>query len=1347
MKKETTLTKGPQMMKNLGAILTLVILIVSCAKDRPVEIAQTSSHNLLEIKDFQGKEYDLETMEAKSEGSIFTNANNVTVEKSSQLINDFKLVSYKTDSPLFEDVPFFGKEKSRYKLKYEVTDKKLIIYKVAQKSDLPFQEMTYAKKLNDGSYKVPMVGYPVTLYKLVRRENANKELTHQLDKVAVYNISEATHFDINYNGREDFEVVTKNNVFKANLFEGEWFYAATVVSASPEKANSIGRDVSMDFKARSVSRIKFVKRSNGLAGLNLNIDENIDASDDINLQETINIPAEYFDYKIKKNGSRIELKEEKIGDDHPERRPFEQREYVELDFSQIISALTKGRGGLNKDDAILESLEIANEYLGFVVYHPSDEVRIRYALRKAHTPLEGRVYYKDDRKVFGFFKTTKFAILNHRYEREDARQRLVKLNRFYPKDGKITYFFSKTTPDHMKEAGRRSIQAWDKAFRQAGTGIRIVLDESKTVNLGDIRYNIINIVDTKDGARLLGYGPSIVDSESGEIISATSNIYANPFRESWISILRNYVRNKIGMFETTNIGVSSPEKMTFYNSFIDKVLDKADTPLPLKEDRLELLQELGMEVKTNIQEIKEEKKSLIEKELLKVAGHDLEEGMFHFNSFDQNYKDAVAEIERTCGDSISEYIEELKATNETHNERELSVLNKCADILLEASVVSTLVHELGHNFGLRHNFIASTDTPNFVYNEDGTTPSRTSSTMDYQPGNVNELLTPGPYDVAAIRFGYANKVLLENGDVKDVNVSEPLNKQMAEKSLKIKEFKYCTDEDVQRVTPLCQRHDDGVTPEEIVTNTIAAFNASYTLYGNRYDRANGPHSLLFGISQLSRTFIPLKMIYDQWRYYLREFLGEREQYLHRLTKDELKEKLEEMKNDKGKYGQYYKEYYKASELAYNFLKEIIFTPAKTCVTKPKNAVEDFLVLLDFEELKESVFKESSVMISSCEDPALIPTFEDRGLNYVGEFGRYYEEQKHTLDISDDDYKKSNTVAFKNLRRLAVATLTMRAPMMEHLVVKNFAPNFLDNPFYREEMLKMTFDRVVNGIDARIFGFDNTKTDFLKLFFEREQDFLKMLTLEVVKGINVPGNLEESDARKDPFSPNITANPNIIPKEGVVTTRFRHLYIFAGDSGDTPLLSAEMLIKKREALKRNIQILDTKIDTFTGPHVNAIFGFTKDEGIIPNLAEMKAETYTMANVDQLFGKILEHIQFLMEATDNSVAVRQGKFLDSVYKPILSSGIGGLLNWIKGQENKEELMAMNIDTFTKTVEGLMNGNNIPKDVFYRLSHEKIRPEFIATANLLNANAQQSEILKPFRPEIEAQLDMITQILLSL
>ncbi|MCR9205063.1 MAG: hypothetical protein NXH75_10825, partial [Halobacteriovoraceae bacterium] len=379
--------------------------------------------------------------------------------------------------------------------------------------------------------------------------------------------------------------------------------------------------------------------------------------------------------------------------------------------------------------------------------------------------------------------------------------------------------------------------------------------------------------------------------------------------------------------------------------------------------------------------------------------------------------------------------------------------------------------------------------------------------------------------------------------------------------------------------------------------------------------------------------------------------------------------------------------------------------------------------------------------------ALIPTLDDRNLDFVGEFGRFYEEQKHTLDISDDDYKKSNTVAFKNLKRLAVATLTMRAPMMEHLVVKSFAPNFLDNPFYRDEMLKMTFDRIVNGVDARPFGFNNTTQEFLRLFYEREQDFLKMLTLEVVKGINVPGNLEESDARKEPYSPNITTNPNIIPKEGVVTTRFRHLYIFAGDTEETPLLSAEMLIEKRQTLKKIIDGMDLEIEPFTQAHVNAIFGFTKEEGLIPELAQMKAETYTMKDVANLYKNIDEHIALLQNTTENSAAVRQGTFLASVYIPVLRRGIQGLIGWINDQPNTEELMAMNIETFTETAKGLFERNGIPVDIFFKLAHENIRPIYIRTANQINATAQQSSILTPFRPEMEAQLDMITEILLSL
>lgn len=1367
------------MLKNLSYLLTIITLVVSCAKERPVQTDPNGDPNIIPVSNISGVEFEISTLQSENGNSVISSANEVNVEGEDSGFNDVRLVSYNTNQENFENVPFFGRPGQNYKIKYELTSENLVVYKIAPLKDLAFHEIPVASREGQ-NYKVPLFSYTISLYKKVRVINSNNEETHILRDQPVFTLSEASHVKVNWNSREPLKDETLENVFPSDIFNGEWFYAATVVSASPEKANSIGRDVSMDFRARSVSRIKFVKRTNGIAGLNLNVDENLDQSDDINLQETINIPTEYLDYRLKKEGATLLPEVEEIGDGHLEAKPYMERKFMKLDFPKTISAMTKpqripvrcqenSRGrvrsegtasniiqigsncyrvepGLNKDDTIIENLEIANGYFSFVVYHPSDETRLRYSFRKAHDPLTGRVYFKDDQKTFGFFKTTKFAILNHRYEREDARQQLVKLNRFYPEDGKITYYFSKTTPEHMKNAGKLAIEAWDQAFKDAGTGIRVVLDTSRTVNLGDIRYNIINIVDTKDGARLLGYGPSIVDSDSGEIISATSNIYANPFRESWIGILRNYVRNKVGMFQSTNIGVADPEKMTFYNSFIDNVLVQADTTPRIDTERKTLLDDLGIEVKTPISNLREVKEDLLSKGLLNSSNAEMKEGIFHINSFDQNYKDAIKEIEETCGSELDDYIQELKSADSTHNEEELTVLNKCADVLLEKSVVATLVHELGHNFGLRHNFIASTDTENFIYKEDGTTPSKTSSTMDYQPGNVSELLTPGPYDVAAIRFGYAGKVQLANGEIKDVDQNESLTKQMEEKSIEIRKYKYCTDEDVTRVTPLCERHDDGTNPLEIVKNKIEAFNASYTLYGNRYDRANGPNSRLFGISQFSRTFIPLKLIYDQWRYYLSEYLGEGDKYLHRLSKRELKKKLKEMKEDTGKFGRYYAEYYEASELAYNFLKEIIFTPAKTCVARPKNGVQEDLILIDFEDVKEEVYKSTSTTIARCDDALAIPVFEGKKLDYVGEFGRYFEEQKHTLDISDIDFRKSDVIGYEPIRSFALVALTMRAPMMEHLAVDDFAPSFLDNPMYREEILNLTFDRVVNGLDSTRFGFNNTKREIFKLYFEREQSFLKQLTLSVVNGISVPGKLEESDARKKPFSPNITSNPNIIPEQGVVVTKFRHLYIFTRDTEAPELTSAEKLVKKREGLKEYIENFEKEHFTYTEPEVLAYLGFLMDDGAVPSLEDLKDDTFTFEKALVYHDKIVSFIDEL-EAADIDHMTKQANLLRAAYGEDLAI-LRMIANFLRNN-NGGELIKLPVSQFmTKAKERFEALNPFQDDLIENiLSEETVRERFKAAVPILNRNAQVREALAPFRPEMEAQLNMITEILLSL
>ncbi|MBI3894182.1 MAG: zinc-dependent metalloprotease, partial [Candidatus Wallbacteria bacterium] len=73
-------------------------------------------------------------------------------------------------------------------------------------------------------------------------------------------------------------------------------------------------------------------------------------------------------------------------------------------------------------------------------------------------------------------------------------------------------------------------------------------------------------------------------------------------------------------------------------------------------------------------------------------------------------------------------------------------------------IQETVPHEIGHTLGLRHNFKATADLKNIVDNADST------SVMDYEI-DLQALTEPGPYDLAAIAYGYeGDKSLYEGKD-------------------------------------------------------------------------------------------------------------------------------------------------------------------------------------------------------------------------------------------------------------------------------------------------------------------------------------------------------------------------------------------------------------------------------------------------------------------------------------------------------------------------------------------------------------------------------------------------------
>ena len=60
--------------------------------------------------------------------------------------------------------------------------------------------------------------------------------------------------------------------------------------------------------------------------------------------------------------------------------------------------------------------------------------------------------------------------------------------------------------------------------------------------------------------------------------------------------------------------------------------------------------------------------------------------------------------------------------------------------------------------------------------------------MDYGASELNELPVLGKYDIAALRYGYANEVEMKDGSIKKVTGNDLLKK------LDRKNYLFCTDE-------------------------------------------------------------------------------------------------------------------------------------------------------------------------------------------------------------------------------------------------------------------------------------------------------------------------------------------------------------------------------------------------------------------------------------------------------------------------------------------------------------------------------------------------------------------------
>ena len=277
-------------------------------------------------------------------------------------------------------------------------------------------------------------------------------------------------------------------------------------------------------------------------------------------------------------------------------------------------------------------------------------------------------------------------------------------------------------------------------------------------------------------------------------------------------------------------------------------------------------------------------------------------------------------------------------------------------IILPEIWIPTLIHELGHNMGLRHNFEASEDKANFLSQEelarigvDHEIPF--SSVMDY--GNdLKTLPVLGKYDIAALRFGYKREVDVRsaNGETTTVKVDstlEELMKSQTKDGAELVAYSYCTDEHVG-INAGCKRFDLGTTYTEIVGNMIKDYEAAYTKRNLRDGRSN--MSLFDDLTYARRIngiFKDLRVMME-----VRERIAVRFELPADAPEWESIEFLKDLKD--------------ATVLGGQFMARVLLVPDKTCAIA-KAAQPNVLIAVD---RLDSI--DSSVL--SCYDLKLNPAF-------------------------------------------------------------------------------------------------------------------------------------------------------------------------------------------------------------------------------------------------------------------------------------------------------------------------------------------------------------------------------------
>ena len=1070
----------------LMGCISLLIFNVSCTRPKKGPSQDEKKRGLLEdafapgtadgiysIKKFQAIELPSSTLDAdvlkkkalriktsksgeKVKVSISTAGTFVDPHSNISFVNQYYFLDYKPlaleteDQKLLNQLlgkveKFKGFPNTVYHIVPHLEDNYLILYRLSDKDTVPYDELPISIKVGD-KIATPLVGYPIDYCVAEKIINANHEETGQSrPKCTGVSRKSAKYIHLVEERKTVFRYLPKVDVFPSDFFKGQWFFVKTIIKSSGDKTT--GFHQSFD----SANLVEFGNTPDSLKVLDASGYE-IDEKDQVT---GFSIPVEWKQYEIARDSDIIH----KFAERESEVNKDVDREYFRIKFKDLVrnEVPHASQGTVAETDSVF----ITDDYFSFIVkISGSSNKWVKYAFKKVVAGpnyVEKRWFETDSSRFFPAFSVArKYYDKKASFHTEEDKKKFERITRFNPLSPDspvkvIKWYFSKQTPknDWVRDFGRLAVDYWDKAFQEAGKDsiykIRIVLDESEDKELGDIRYNIINLIQSpQSDSYFLGLGPNIANPITGEVLSATANVWVTNIVDQYIVLLRKYIRFHIYPPPWKPLP-ESPGVTDFMHEKIKELCTSRDPGHPNTLSVMEFIKKKRKEGKS-----------------------------FHH---------PTAPV---LGDS--------------------EIIEVCARRIATVDILNTTLHEMGHGFGYRHVFSASADKDNFyksydeikkIFGDDivaeltnsHKTPAECSSVMDYNHPQFPGLTVPGKYDIAATKFVYFDKVDLANGGTLDIPAGADNDPHAIQKDIlsvakgkgkEVKKYRVCggkasdkSDSEVHPDDPLCARWDYGTTPLEVVQNVIRLNWDSIMTGRNRYDTRFLPYRIPAGV--VSMGYIP--HIYGKWLELLQKLLRSKGLEMKDFSFSDPTDvqSYKDLIQAEAERDPEFKLYSEIGRPVFEFYKKLFFLPIKHCIYNKDGKYQAVALEIIKKRIESEYPDNSRELFVNCQSPVVEKW---AGANNTGDFvaevGYLGKHTEYFLKAKQED--PYDELSIFMAPRDSMGTPVFMAPVRPVSVWENLIKTMnvlLHHAHFASELIEEQMTSIVEGMDINAY-IDNEK---------------------------------------------------------------------------------------------------------------------------------------------------------------------------------------------------------------------------------------------------------------------------------